>query len=854
MSKKPGKVIVCGDICIDLYQWQTPKKERGHNWQLQDGSAFCARAGGALLTAEMLRALVSGEPSDLEVIAPTLSHNGTAFSGDTLHSNIRLAACPATAGDKGKKTYRVIDNFGYTGPAEGSPPPKPFDASIEGADFVVIDDSGNGFRDSADGRPNGLGAKSGPWIIYKMHRPLFEGPLWKDVTGQHASTLVPIISADDLRASGIPIGRSLSWERTLLETVRECRDPSNALHAAIRSCYCMVIRFGVEGALLCWAVAEKMDFRLIFTPGFLENGFSASYPGTMFGLACAFTAGFTRELATVGAPERGVNALARAAEKGLHCSQALLINGFSPEHDAPSFDLKACLNAQRKPLPLGDITLPAGLVIRKEELHTWNILENIASVNADGIENVALNVLVKGDAAALPNVPIGRFGNLLTVDRNEIESFQGVKSLLSAYVTTRQTKPVSIAVFGAPGSGKSFGVKEIAKIVAGDQIVELEFNISQFQNLADLTAAFQSVRDTVLMGKIPLVFFDEFDSALGQSKYGWLRYFLAPMQDGKFKDGEAMHPIGKAIFVFAGGIFSSFQKFNEESIGKDAGTFREAKGPDFISRLKGYVNIIGPNQQNSKDVMYIIRRATLLRNMLGRFHKSLFAQNGDLQIDNNLARALLLLPRYKHGARSMEAIIDTSRLHDRPGWQKAFLPTREQLEIHVEVTPFMEYVLGTATLGYIRELIATEIHAKYCESELKNPDGKKQDAPEMQPWDLLADTYKQSNRRQADDFPEKLRQLGLKMHLVIGRPVYNKPLNETNVEKMAEQEHERWMKERTDDGWVFGEKRNNFLKRHPLLVDWSKLSKADKDKDRDPIQNIPEILQNCNIVIEELLP
>ncbi len=32
--------------------------------------------------------------------------------------------------------------------------------------------------------------------------------------------------------------------------------------------------------------------------------------------------------------------------------------------------------------------------------------------------------------------------------------------------------------------------------------------------------------------RIPLVFWDEFDTSLDGRPLGWLRYFLAPMQDG----------------------------------------------------------------------------------------------------------------------------------------------------------------------------------------------------------------------------------------------------------------------------------------------------------------------------------
>jgi hypothetical protein len=49
----------------------------------------------------------------------------------------------------------------------------------------------------------------------------------------------------------------------------------------------------------------------------------------------------------------------------------------------------------------------------------------------------------------------------------------------------------------------------------------------------DLTAAFHQAQDRALAEEVPLVFFDEFDSSLNKEPYGWLKYFLAPMEDGK---------------------------------------------------------------------------------------------------------------------------------------------------------------------------------------------------------------------------------------------------------------------------------------------------------------------------------
>jgi hypothetical protein len=62
-------------------------------------------------------------------------------------------------------------------------------------------------------------------------------------------------------------------------------------------------------------------------------------------------------------------------------------------------------------------------------------------------------------------VPIAVFADALRAfDRREIESYRALYSLMFDYV--RQpvaARPLSVAVFGPPGAGKSFGVKMVAK-------------------------------------------------------------------------------------------------------------------------------------------------------------------------------------------------------------------------------------------------------------------------------------------------------------------------------------------------------------------------------------------------------
>lgn len=57
-------------------------------------------------------------------------------------------------------------------------------------------------------------------------------------------------------------------------------------------------------------------------------------------------------------------------------------------------------------------------------------------------------------------------------------------------------------------------------------------------------------------------------------------------------------------------------------------------------------------------------------------------------------------------------------------------------------------------------------------------------------------------------------------------------LNEL-VELMSENVHEVWAQSRIDQGWTYGEERNDALKHHPCLVPYEELPEMEKAYDRD---------------------
>lgn len=72
------------------------------------------------------------------------------------------------------------------------------------------------------------------------------------------------------------------------------------------------------------------------------------------------------------------------------------------------------------------------------------------------------------------------------------------------------------------------------------------------------------------------------------------------------------------------------------------------------------------------------------------------------------------------------------------------------------------------------------------------------------------------------------------------------------IEMLAEIKHERWVSERSKDGWVYGEKKDIEKKISPYLIPWNQLTDEIKEYDRSPIRNLPVFLAQSGFQIYRL--
>lgn len=315
----------------------------------------------------------------------------------------------------------------------------------------------------------------------------------------------------------------------------------------------------------------------------------------------------------------------------------------------------------------------------------------------DQTKALASSLVTQGFKALAGNhpIPYATFGKLKEYDPDQIDTLCTLRRLLAHHRAGHAKKPLSMAVFGPPGAGKSFTVKAIAEAQgwSEDKRNILEFNLSQLPSAEALFDALHQVASAGVK-EPPLVFFDEFDTSLGGQRLGWLRYFLAPMQDGAFSVGTQTYQLGRPVLVFAGGTAASAKAFGHAPQMSDI-DLRAAKLPDFLSRLRATLDIPSVNPATSDGRgLHHLRRALIVRQTLANLAPQL-CPDDTMKIEKGVLDALLCAPSYLHGARSIEAILTNSHLKGAQRFTASLLPPRHLLELHTDAGAFMQLVERT---------------------------------------------------------------------------------------------------------------------------------------------------------------
>jgi hypothetical protein len=704
------KVQVCGDPTLDWLWVRNPdqaNKSGVYFWLSQQffpKIGLGSQAGGSALMYSLVKKLAA----DKAIVEGTKINKRLLKEPEHRDINASWTMWDGYV-EKGrsKPSFRICEWMGFE-PGEWD---YENNKLIGETDLLLIEDSGIGFRDHEKGWPDALSGKIAKpqYIILKLskyNKPEVQNPLVQKIRDLGLCGATTVVTAiNDLRSCSIRIGPSLSWEKIFDEIVDAVYSP-NCIFADRETGELLfdrvIVTVGVAGAV----IVSHDNNVLIFDRSGQEEDFAHKYEGELMGYnTCLMGA-----LAMKWLDCNPKTDWTKAVWDGIALSRFLCVDGYAVLKEKkraylqfPIDGINNIYNSIQKGEPQTDKITDLGVYCngrpgRRDaaEKRKWSILEETVGDDCGaGYNNrmkavcdCAKAIVKSGPESALKNVPIETVGGWTSADRQEIEGIRSVNNAFRYYLTdkSKQETPLCIAVFGPPGSGKSFAIKEIAKGLGIDKESQITFNLSQFESPEELTAAFHRIRDLQLKGKVPLIFWDEFDSLCKDRPLGWLRYFLAPMQDGEFMENGRTHPIGRGIFVFAGATRHSFSKFcdgaNEDDIA--------AKKPDFISRLRAYIDIKGPNGNPNtiEDNLFIVRRAFLLHNFLRR-HTPNIREGGTYQIEDGVLNAFLRVGEYKHGARSMETLIRMSTVGNKRKYEYSCLPPDQITGMHVNTDEFL---------------------------------------------------------------------------------------------------------------------------------------------------------------------
>ena len=237
-----------------------------------------------------------------------------------------------------------------------------------------------------------------------------------------------------------------------------------------------------------------------------------------------------------------------------------------------------------------------------------------------------------------------------------------------------------------------------------------------------------------------------------------------------------------------------------------------------------------------------------------------------LDLDLPLLDTLLCVPKYTHGARSLEKLVASlkhSNLADPI--RRSALPPAAIIAMHVTAedgsdADFQQLIKQSAHEDFRSpqniEALAAHIHAEWCGlAHTKQPHLDKD-------YQELKETEKEDNRAAARRIPDILALIGLTLKLPPKGSAPTPPAHspgvkehlEHHLELLAEAEHDGWMDHKFKNGWTQHPIRDDSMKIHNLLIPYRDLPEEEKNKDRYSVRKYPDHLSRagyCIVVAHE---
>ena len=150
--------------------------------------------------------------------------------------------------------------------------------------------------------------------------------------------------------------------------------------------------------------------------------------------------------------------------------------------------------------------------------------------------------------------------------------------------------------------------------------------------------------------------------------------------------------------------------------------------------------------------------------------------------------------------------------------------------------------------NHYNELIEKQYREKIDNGEEIDEDFQKK-YDERKSFDELTPQLKIANIRQARSIPIKLDMIGCELANESDEREAITEFSAEEVEDLAIFEHDEWCEEKEGTGWVYGEEKDVENLVTPYLVPWDDLTEEIKDFDREPVREIPSLMQSIGLKV-----